>query len=127
MKSIKQTYRIKVSSEDVWQALTDPKTIDRWGGGPARMSEELGFEFSLWGGDVYGKNIEVIPGKKLAQEWFGGKWDKPSIATFKLTSKADETVIDFTQTDVPDAEFSDIEQGWEDYYMGPIKDFLEKN
>lgn len=127
MKSIKQAYTIKASSEDVWQALTDPKTIDRWGAGPAKMSEELGFEFSLWGGDVYGKNIEVIPGKKLVQEWFGGKWDKPSIATFKLISKADETVIDFTQTDVPDAEFSDIEQGWEDYYMGPMKDYLENN
>lgn len=127
MKKIKRTYRINSSSEKVWQALTDPKNIDRWGAGPAKMSEELGFEFSLWGGDVYGKNIEVIPGKKLVQEWFGGKWDKPSIVTFKLTSKADETVIDFTQTDVPDAEFSDIEQGWEDYYMGPIKDFLEKN
>lgn len=127
MKKIKKIYRINSSIEKVWQALTDPKAIDRWGAGPAEMSEELGFEFSLWGGEVYGKNIEVIPGKKLVQEWFGGRWDKPSIATFKLTSKADETVIDFTQTDVPDAEFSDIEQGWEDYYMGPIKDFLEKN
>lgn len=125
MKSIKQTYYINASIGEVWGALTNPDKINRWGGGPAKMSGELGFEFSLWGGDVYGKNIEVVHGSKLVQEWFGGVWDKPSIATFILSSKENETVINFTQTDVPDEEYKDIEQGWKDYYLGPIKDYLE--
>ena len=125
MKSIKQTYTIHASVEEVWEALTDPKVIDGWGGGPAKMNEEEGFEFELWGGDVWGKNVEVIKGKLLVQQWFGGKWDKPSIATFKLNPKDNETRIDLTNTDVPDAEFSDIEKGWRDYYLGPLKDYLE--
>lgn len=125
MKSIKQTYIIHAPVEEVWQAFIDPKIIDEWGGGPAKMSEEVEFEFELWGGDVHGKNIEVIPNKKLVQEWFGGKWDKPSIATFILSFKDNETRIDFTNIDVPDAEFSDIEKGWRDYYLGPIKEYLE--
>ena len=125
MKSIKQTYIIHAPVEEVWQAFADPKVIDGWGGGPAKMSEEVEFEFEVWGGDVHGKNIEVIPNKKLVQEWFGGKWDKPSIATFILSFKDNETRIDFTNIDVPDAEFSDIEKGWRDYYLGPIKEYLE--
>ncbi len=125
MKSIKQTYTIHATVEEVWKALTDPKVIDKWGGGPAEMSREEGFEFSLWGGDVWGKNIEVIPNRKLVQEWFGGKWDKPSIATFALSPKGEQTIIDFANFDVPDAEFSDIEKGWRDYYLGPIKEYLE--
>lgn len=127
MKSIKQTYTIHASVEEVWKALTDPKYIDGWGGGPAKMNEEEGFEFELWGGDVWGKNVEVIPSKLLVQQWFGGKWDKPSIATFKLSSKDNETRVDFTNNDVPDAEFPDIEKGWRDYYLGPLKDYLEDN
>ncbi|EKD86580.1 MAG: hypothetical protein ACD_37C00228G0002 [uncultured bacterium] len=127
MKKIKRTYRINSSIEKVWQALVDPKTIYKWGAGPAKMSGELDFEFELWGGDIFGKNIEVIPNKKIVQEWFGGKWDKPSIATFKLSSKENETRIDFTNTDVPDAEFSDIEKGWDEYYFGPMKNYLEDN
>lgn len=124
---MKQIYHINASVEEVWQALTDPKEIDMWGGGPAKMSGKAGFEFELWGGDIHGKNIEVILGKLLVQEWFGGKWDKPSIAKFVLSSKDGQTTIDFTNTDVPDAEFSDIEQGWRDYYLGPLKDYLENN
>ena len=125
MKSIKQTYTIHASVEEVWEALTDPEVIDGWGAGPAKMNEEEGFEFELWGGDVWGKNVKVIKGKLLVQQWFGGKWDKPSVATFKLNPKDSETRIDFTNTDVPDAEFSDIEKGWRDYYLGPLKDYLE--
>lgn len=125
MKSIKQAYVIHASVEEVWKALIDPKIIDSWGAGPAKMSEKAGFEFELWGGDIWGKNIEVVPNKKLVQEWFSGKWDKPSIATFILSPNGKGTKIDFTHIDVPDAEFSDIEQGWRDYYIGPLKDYLE--
>lgn len=125
MKKITQKYVIKSPIQEVWQALTDPEIIDKWGGGPAKMSSEEGFEFELWGGDVYGKNIEVTPGKKLVQEWFGGKWDKPSIATFVLNPNGTGTKIDFSQVDVPDSEFSEIEQGWRDYYLGPLRDYLE--
>ncbi len=63
MKVIKQTYHVKSPVQDVWQALIDPKVIDDWGGGPSKMSEMVGFEFELWGGDIHGKNIEVIPNK----------------------------------------------------------------
>lgn len=55
MKTIKQTYLINASRQDVWQALIDPVIIDKWGGGPARMNDRVGTEFSLWGGDIYGK------------------------------------------------------------------------
>ncbi len=125
MKAIRQTYHIKASTEEVWRALVDPKYIEGWGGGPAKMSDKVGSQFSLWGGDVYGKNIEVIPGKLLVQEWFGGKWNKPSIATFELSSKNEQTTIEFTHVDVPESEYKDIEQGWKDYYLGPLKDYLE--
>ena len=125
MKAIRQTYHIKASVEEVWRALVDPKYIEGWGGGPAKMSDKVGSQFSLWGGDIHGKNIEVIANKKLIQEWFGGKWDKPSIATFALSSKNEQTTIEFTNVDVPEEEYKDIEQGWKDYYLGPLKDYLE--
>ena len=125
MKAIRQTYRIKASIEEVWKALTDTKYIDGWGGGPAKMSDKVGSNFSLWDGDTHGKNIEVETNKKLVQEWFSGKWSKPSIATFNLSSKNDETTIDFTHENVPEEELEDIEQGWRDYYLGPLKDYLE--
>ncbi len=125
MKSIKQTYEINASVDKVWDALVNPKTIDKWGGGPAKMNDQEGFEFEFWGGDIYGKNKEVIKNKKLVQEWFSGKWEKPSIVTFLLESLEDNIKVELIHTDIPDEEADDIEQGWKDYYMIPLKQLVE--
>ena len=127
MKSIKQTYFIKSSVGSVWSALVDPEKIDDWGAGSVKMDDREGSKFSLWGGDIWGKNKEVVPNKKLVQEWYGGDWDKPSIVTFSLKKKDGGTQVDLTHEDLPDNEIKDHEKGWKDYYLGPLKDFVEKN
>lgn len=95
------------------------------GRGVAKMSEEVGFEFELWDGEIYGKNIEVIKNKKLVQEWYSGIWDKPSIVTFNLKQTGSKTTVDLKQIDIPDNEARDVEDGWQDYYMNPLKNLLE--
>lgn len=125
MKTIKQTYLIKASIDKVWQALVDPKIIDGWGGGPSKMSEEEEFKFSLWGGDIYGKNIKVIKGKQLVQEWVSGDWEQPSIVTFKLSEKKGKTNVELVHENIPDDEAKNIDDGWKRYYLGPLKKILE--
>ena len=126
MKSIKQTYLINSPIEEVWKALTDPKYIDAWGGGPSKMSGEKDFEFSLWDGEIFGKNIEVEENKKLVQEWIEGKWDKASTVSFVLTKEDELTKIDFTQTGYPEREHDDLSSGWKDFYLEPLKKYLEE-
>lgn len=125
MKSLKQTYLINAPIELVWQALTDSKVIDDWGGGPAKMSGEEGFEFEFWGGDIWGKNIKVVKGKQIVQEWYSGKWDKPSIVAFNLSEKNGKTEVKLIHEDVPENEFNEIEDGWKRYYLGPLIKLLE--
>lgn len=126
MKTIKQSYNINALVQDVWQALVDPKIIEKWGGGPAKMDDKVGTKFSLWGGDIYGKNIKVTKNKELVQEWFGGKWDKPSKVAFTLKENGDKTEVVLLQKDIPDEEAGDIDEGWKQYYLGPLKELLEK-
>lgn len=126
MKSLKQTYLIHATPERVWNALTNPKEIDGWGAGPAKMDDNVGTKFTLWSGDIYGKNIEVIKHKKLVQEWYAGKWAVPSIVTFILRSKGNKTEATLVHTNIPDSEYKDIEEGWKSYYMVPLKEYIEK-
>ena len=126
MKIIKQTYFIKAPIERVWQALVDPKEIEGWGAAPAKMDDKIGTQFSLWGGDIYGKNIELKAPTKLKQEWYGGSWPKPSIVTFTLTPEKTGTRLDLIHEDVPDEEVDDFADGWESYYCGAIKEYLER-
>jgi len=125
MNSIKQNYLVNSTLDEVWQALVDPKYINAWGGGPAKMDDKVGTNFMLWGEEIYGKNVEIIPLKRIKQEWFGGKWKKPSLVTFTLTKENDGVRIRLLQTGVPDNELQDINQGWKDYYFGPLKEYLE--
>jgi activator of HSP90 ATPase len=128
MKTIKQTYHIKSSIDEVWKALVDEKYINGWGGGPSKMKALVGFEFSLWGGSIWGKNIEVIPNKKLVQKWFSDedkKWKNPSVATFNLSKDANGVKLELIHKDIPIENSQDIDDGWKDYYLGPLKDYLE--
>lgn len=126
VKTIRQTYSINAPAEKVWLALVDAKAIDNWGAGPAKMSKKEGVEFFLWGGDIHGKNIEVIPKKKLVQEWMAGSWDKYSKVTFVLSEKEGKTHVVLIHKDVPDKEVIEIEDGWKQCYMEPLKEYVER-
>jgi len=126
MKTIRKVYTISAPRKKVWKALVDPKVINEWGGGPSKMDEKIGTEFWLWGGDIHGKNMEVIKEEKLVQQWFGGDWPNPSIATFTIQQENNKTILELEHSNVPDEEVNDIEQGWDDYYLGPMKKMLEK-
>lgn len=129
MKTITQKYFINAPIEKVWNALTNNKEIDGWGAGPAKMDDKEGTDFSLWDGSIWGKNIEVIKHKKLVQEWYSNeenKWTEPSIVTFTLSENSDGVTIDLLHENIPDKNVKDIEEGWKDYYLGPMMDYLEK-
>jgi len=125
MNKIHKDYKIKSSPESVWRALTDPEEIDAWGGGPVEMDAVIGFSFSLWGGDIHGRNLEVVSGKKLVQEWYNGDWREPSTVTFLLSLEESGTRLELTHEDIPEEEVDDIDSGWDDFYIGPLKDYLE--
>ena len=122
---IQQKYLIKAPVEKVWAALTDEKIINKWGGGPVKFDKKVGGKFSFWGGDIWGKNLEIEENKRLVQEWYGGDWKKPSKVTFKLMGDDDKTIVDLEHKDVPAGEEADFADGWKRYYVGEIKKLLE--
>lgn len=126
MRTITQSYHIEANAKAVWQALTDQKTIEAWGAGPAKMSDESGKRFALWGGDIYGANIEVKQGQKLVQDWYAYDWEQPSKVTFVIKDEHNATLVELKHEDIPDAEADKIEAGWNEYYLGAIKKYLEQ-
>ena len=126
MKNIRQSYKIKASVEKVWQALVNPEIIEKWGGGPAKMSAKEGADFKLWGGDIFGKNLKVIENKELIQEWLQKGWKSPSVVTFKLKEKDGYTQVDLIHENVPAKDLLDISSGWKEYYLGPLKSYSEE-
>lgn len=127
MKTFKKTFRINTEPSDVYAAITNPKTIEIWTGYPAVMSTEPGSEFSLWDGDIEGRNIEFIPDRKVVQEWYFGDQEEKSIVTITIAPDKGDSLVTVEHTNIPDEDFNDIAEGWREYYMGSITALFNPN
>lgn len=125
MKSLKQHYYINASQEEVFSAITNPFTIELWSGYPASMEAKENTEFTIFDGDITGKNLQVIQFSKLVQEWYFGEQQDPSIVTIDIKKHQAGTKIALEHTNIPDEDFESIEEGWREYYWGAIKEFFK--
>ena len=127
MPTIKQSYEMDATPEEVFEALVDSEIIQVWSRDEAKMSREVGGNFVLWGGQMFGTNLEIIKNKKLVQEWCYDQWEKPSRVTFTIKSKGKKTIVELLHEDVPEKSVKSITDGWDSYYLGSMKDmFAEK-
>jgi activator of HSP90 ATPase len=127
MKTFKKTFRISAEPADVYAAITNPYTIELWSGYPAVMSEEPGSEFSLWEGDIAGKNIEFVKDRKVVQEWYFGDQDVKSIVTITILPDRENSAVTVEHSNIPDEEYSGIAEGWKDFYFDAINNFFNPN
>ena len=127
MKTFKKSFRINAEPSDVYSAITNPYTIELWSGYPAEMSTEPGSEFSLWEGDIEGKNLEFIQDRKLVQEWYFGEQTEKSIVTISIFPDKHNSSLTVEHTNIPDDEYDNIAEGWREYYIGAIVSFFNPN
>ena len=126
MKDFKKYYILSATPEEVFAALTNPATIQLWSGDPAIMSTEPGSEFSLWEGNIEGKNIEFEKDKKIVQQWYFGDQEQESIVTIKLFPDRNKTSLELKHTNIPDDDYDHIVDGWNNVYIGSLIEFYEE-
>ncbi|MFC2104801.1 SRPBCC domain-containing protein [Bacteroidota bacterium] len=125
MKNYKKYFIVPAEPPEVFTALTNPFTIELWSGYPAVMDSKINTVFSLWEGDITGKNLEIIENKKIVQEWFFGEQTEKSIVTIKLFENKKGTQVELIHTNIPDDDYENITEGWNKFYFGAIKSFFE--
>ena len=123
MKDFKKYYLLSAPPDEVYKALTLPTTIELWTGEAAEMSTQSGDEFSLWDGSIVGKNLEFVPDKKIVQQWYFGEQSQASIVTLSLHPHKQGTSVELTHTNIPDEDYEDILQGWNESYFGSLQEF----
>lgn len=123
MKDFKKYYTLDAPPQEVYEALTNPVSIRLWTGEDAVMDPIAGSEFSLWDGSITGKNIEFVENKMIVQQWYFG--DKAeSIVTIKLHSHGESTSVELRHTNIPDEDYDEIVEGWNDSYFGNLEEFF---
>jgi activator of HSP90 ATPase len=138
-ESIHQEPVFKASRKRVYEALTDAKQFDKViqlsaavKSGMAKapnlpeISREAGGVFSLFGGYISGRQIELLMNERIVQAWRVGAWDPGaySIARFELVEQGSGTKIVFDHTGFPKADGEHLAAGWRMNYWEPLEKFL---
>jgi len=137
--SIHQEVVINASRKRVYEALTDAKQFNEItkiaaAGDPAISLEksptvislEAGGTFSLFGGIIVGRHIELVPYARVVQAWRVSYWDPGvySIAKFDLVEQGSGTKILFDHTGFPQAHAETLASGWKAHYWEPLSKFI---
>lgn len=125
MKDYKNYYIIAAPPEELYKALTNPATLQLWTGEKAEMSTEAGSEFALWDESIVGKNLEFVENRKIVQQWYFGEQEPPSIVTILLHSHKQGTSVELRHTNIPDEDYDEIVEGWDEVYFGSLAEFYE--
>jgi activator of HSP90 ATPase len=120
---IKQTVTFKATPHQVYEALMDSKKHAAFTGGKASISRVEGGKIAAYDNYITGKNVELVPDKKIVQDWRAVNWPKGyfSRVTYKFTAVPKGTRMDFTHADVPEGTEEEFKQGWIDNYWEPMK------
>jgi activator of HSP90 ATPase len=137
-ESIHQEPVFKANRKLVYEALTDSKQSDKviqlsgvmqsmhLGEKPAEISREVGGAFTLLGGHITGRQVELVPGERIVQARRTGGWAPGiySIARFELVEQGSGTKIVFDHTGFPNGEAEVLASGWKAHYWEPIDKLL---
>ena len=89
------------------------------------METREGFEFSIFDGDITGRNIKLVENELLVQEWYFGDRPEESMVTIILTLISRAQRLLSNTPNVPDEDREELEEGWRIYYWGAIKEFFK--
>lgn len=137
--AIHQEMVFKASRKRVYEALTETKQFDKvvrlseamkGGMPPGAASTEIGREaggaFTIFGGYIVGRIIELVPNERIVQAWRTGSWELGvySIAKFALVEQGAGTKIVFDHTGFPKDEAEHLASGWKANYWEPLEKYL---
>lgn len=127
--TIEQFISFNAAPEVVYDLIMNAEKHSEFTGSDVEMSQEIDGKFKMFDGYCHGYNMELEKGKKIVQAWHfaeeGWPDDHYSICTFLFEPEDGGTKMTFIQTGVPEKNLGTLEEGWLEYYWGPMSEFID--
>jgi activator of HSP90 ATPase len=121
--SIHQEVDFRASPQWLYEALLDSRKFSAFSGRPAEIKPEPGGTFSLFGGHIVGRNVELVPNMRIVQAWRVVDWPEGvySIVRFELKKRESGTQLVFDHIGFPRGLHDHLAKGWEANYWALLK------
>lgn len=138
-ESIHEELSFRASPEAVYEALTDTDKFEkmtreiqaREGGNnssapPTQISRAVGGAFTLFGGRIIGRHLELLPNQRIVQAWRVAYWEPGifSIVRFDFLQRGSDTKLSFSHAAFPKGDAANLLNGWKLHYWQPLEKFM---
>jgi activator of HSP90 ATPase len=138
-EAIHQEPLFKASRKRVYEALTDAQQFDKverfsadmqdgkaLGAKPTEINRQVGGTFTLFGGHIVGRHVELVPNERIVQAWRVVDWAPGwySIARFEIVEQGSGTKIVFDHTGFPKGLGQHLADGWKAHYWDTLEKYL---
>jgi activator of HSP90 ATPase len=124
---IHQEVTLPAPPDRVYAVLTDGKLFtEATGGRKAEIGRDEGAAFSLFGGAIHGRVVELVPDQRVVQAWRPRPWPDGhySLVRFTLTKDGAGTRVVLEHTGYPDEQHDHLSAGWPANYFEPLSKYF---
>jgi uncharacterized protein YndB with AHSA1/START domain len=128
--TIKQTVVIPASPAEVYEAYVDPQKHSEFTDSKATGKPKVGGKYTAWDGYIFGKFLELEPGKRVVQEWTTTDWVEgygPSKLELTFCAVSGGTEIVMVHSNVPKEQADEVAEGWVEFYWDPLKAYFNRS
>jgi activator of HSP90 ATPase len=125
---IRQSTVLPAPADALFRMYMDPSTHEAITGAPVTIGVEVGAEFRAFDGMLSGSTLAVVSPKLIVQSWRSGNFDAgdpDSTLILSFCPEGEQGRIDLVHLDVPAGDFQGVTEGWEKFYWGPWRKYLE--
>lgn len=126
---IRQSEQFAASPAELFEMYMDSKKHSAATGGLAKLSRKAGGAFTAWGGQLWGKNLLIVPKRMIVQTWRSSNFkkdDADSILVLTFSKAPKGSRIDLAHVGVPAQDHAGVSKGWPKYYWEPWRAYLAK-
>jgi activator of HSP90 ATPase len=126
--SIHQEIDFKASPERFYDALLDATQFAAFSGAAAEIQREAGGAFKCFDGQIVGRNVELVPNRRIVQAWRSNGWPEGdySIVRFELKEQGSGTRLTMDHWGFPEGQMANLGAGWTRHYWEPLQKYLTR-
>jgi activator of HSP90 ATPase len=118
---------LNVKPEKAYKAWLNSKEHSSFTGSPAKINPKAGGAFTAWDGYISGKTMELLPFKRILQNWRTTEFPDTSPDS-RLEITFDEvdngTKLTLKHSNIPEGQADEYKKGWKEFYFKPMKKYF---